>query len=75
MTKGTAVYHTLKGDIEKVHLVAGAGKVLTNDGENFWNCIDVDSADGWYEIDEPNFEEEVTVTDALAKLRELGVKI
>ena len=70
MTKGTAVYHTHKGDIEKIHLVADAGKVLTNDGESFWNCIDVDSADGWYEIDEPIESEETAEEETYGYSRE-----
>lgn len=38
---------------EMVRLVADEGKVLTNDGENFTYCIDTDTAEGWYEVDEP----------------------
>lgn len=36
---------------EMVRLVADEGKVLTKDGENFTDCIDTDTADGWYEVD------------------------
>ena len=39
--------------IEKVRLIADEGKVLTQDGETTYSCIDVDSTDGWYEIDAP----------------------
>jgi hypothetical protein len=30
--------------------------VLTNDGENFTSCADVESIDGWYEVDEETDE-------------------
>lgn len=35
----------------KFRLIADEHKVLTNDGENFTTCIDVDSTEGWYEVD------------------------
>lgn len=34
-------------------LVADEGKVITNDGENFHSVIDVDSVDGWQEVEKP----------------------
>lgn len=44
---------------ERILLTAAEGKVLTNDGGiTTWNCIAVDSADGWTEIDAPADEEE-----------------
>lgn len=39
--------------IEACRLVADEGKALTKDGKEFTPCVDVDSADGWYEVDEP----------------------
>lgn len=57
MIKGTAIWHTVHGDIEKIHLVANAGKFLTLDGISFWNCVDVDNDEGWYEVDIPDDEE------------------
>ena len=42
---------------EMVRLVADEGKLLTKDGENFTSCVDTDSADGWYEVDEPEESE------------------
>ena len=46
-----------------VRLYADEGKALTNDGgETVWNCIDVQSADGWTEIDAP---EEIEDSEAL----------
>lgn len=53
MIVGKAVWHVNGVEIEKVHLVAGQGKALTYDGLELWNCVDVDSADGWYEAYAP----------------------
>ena len=41
---------------EKYRLVADEGKVLTN-GEIITSCTDVESTEGWNEIDEPIEEE------------------
>ncbi len=38
---------------EKVRLIADEGKVLTLDGENLYRCLDVESTEGWYEVDAP----------------------
>ena len=38
---------------EMYRLVADEGKVLTNDGEHFTSCADVESIVGWYEVDAP----------------------
>ena len=44
---------------EYILLTAAEGKALTNDGGvTVWNCIAVDSADGWTEIDTPVLEDE-----------------
>lgn len=37
----------------RYRLIADEDKELTKDGENFTTCIDVDSPDGWYEVDIP----------------------
>lgn len=52
---------------ERILLRAAEGKALTNDGGvTTWNCIAVDSTDGWTEIDAPvDGEEEITDTEAL----------
>lgn len=42
---------------EMYRLVADEGKVLTN-GEIVTSCTDVESTDGWVEIDEPKEENE-----------------
>ena len=60
---------------ERILLTAAEGKALTNDdGVTVWNCIAVDSADGWVEIDAPVPEDEdATEADYKAALAELGV--
>lgn len=48
----------------RINLLAGAGKLLTNDGgETVYTCVDVDSVTGWTEIDAPG--EEISDTEAL----------
>ena len=60
---------------ECILLTAAEGKALTNDGGvTVWNCIAVDSADGWTEIDALAPEDEdATEADYIAALNELGV--
>lgn len=36
----------------RYRLIADEKKLLTNDGENFTPCIDVESTEGYYEVDE-----------------------
>lgn len=51
-----------KPDVEyttATRLIADEGKALTQDGENLTFCVDVDTADGWYEVDAPIEEEEI----------------
>lgn len=52
---------------ERILLTAAEGKALTNDGGiTAWNCIAVDSTDGWAEIDAPvDTGEEITDAEAL----------
>ena len=52
---------------ERILLTAAEGKALTNDdGVTVWNCIAVDSANGWTEIDAPAPEDdEISDTEAL----------
>lgn len=38
----------------KYRLIADEGKMLTNDDETFVSCIDVDSPEGYYEVDVHN---------------------
>ena len=75
MTIGEVI-NTVNGVVhERILLTAAEGKALTNDGGvTVWNCIAVDSADGWTEIDAPAPEDEdATEADYLAALNELGV--
>ena len=48
---------------ERVRIIADEGKAITKDGENLYIVLDVDSAEGFYEIDLP-VEPEETVTEA-----------
>lgn len=52
---------------ERILLTAAEGKALTNDGGiTVWNCIAVDSTNGWEEVDAPvDGGEEITDTEAL----------
>lgn len=53
---------------------AAEGKALTNDGGiTIWNCIAVDSADGWTEIDAPSEDEDTNEADYKTSLAELGI--
>ena len=38
---------------EMVRLVAGEGKLLTKDGESLTSCVDTETSEGWYEVEEP----------------------
>ncbi len=40
-----------------LRLIADEGKAITNDSKTFYSCIDVESADGWSEVD---YETEIT---------------
>ena len=59
MTIGKVI-NTINGVAhERILLTAAEGKALTNDsGVTVWNCIAVDSTDGWTEIDAPAPEDE-----------------
>ena len=51
---------------------ADDGKAVTNDGVTLWKSIDVESVDGWYEVDDPSEEDEdVTAADVLTELEGL----
>ena len=55
---GGVTVSPIKPDVEYTEmyrLVADEGKVLTN-GETLTTCADVESADGWSEIDVPEGE-------------------
>lgn len=59
---------------EMVRLVADEGKVLTKDGVNTTTCTDVESVEGWYEVDDPEgAPDDATEEDYINALAELGV--
>lgn len=39
---------------EAVRIIADEGKMLTIDGINYTQCADVESAEGWFEVDAPD---------------------
>lgn len=45
-------------------LIADEGKAVTNDGTNWYTCIDVQDSAGWYEINEPDESEDPSNYDA-----------
>ena len=45
---------------ELVRIVADEGKRITQDGETLYIVIDQEASDGWYEVDDPQSEQEVT---------------
>ena len=56
---GGVTVSPIKPDVdytEMYRLVADEGKALTKDGVNATTCIDVESAEGWYEVDAPEEE-------------------
>ena len=58
---------------EMYRLIADEGKVITQDGINLAACLDTDTLEGWYEIDEPTEDpdkplpgDEISDSEALA---------
>ena len=74
MTIGKVI-NTINGVAhERILLTAAEGKALTNDGGiTIWNCIAVDSADGWTEIDAPSEDEDTNEADYKTSLAEIGI--
>ena len=61
-----------EGEYEPMYrLVADEGMALTKDGENLTSCADVESVEGWYEVEAA--EGEATEEDYLDALNKLGV--
>ena len=55
-----------------VRLVADEGKALTLDGVSFSVSSDVNSTDGWYEVDAPtDYSDEVTDEEFLSMISEV----
>lgn len=65
MTRRPIIYTYGNGTKRRrINLVADSGKLLTNDGGvTTYTCVDVDTTDGWTEIDAPG--EDITDTEAL----------
>lgn len=65
MTQRPIIYTYGDGTTHRrINLLAGDGKLLTNDGGvTTYTCVDVDTTDGWTEIDAPG--EEISDTEAL----------
>ena len=65
MTQRPIIYTYGDGTTRRrINLLAGDGKLLTNDGGMMtYTCVDVDSVTGWEEIDAPG--EEISDTEAL----------
>lgn len=70
MTTREVTYTYGNGNVEiKTRIIADEGKAVTNDGENFYGSIDVDSTEGWYEVDDPDpVPEEPTAEEVLSIL-------
>lgn len=47
-------------EVAGYRLIAAEGKLITNDGVNLYCCKDVENVEGYYEVDEPTEESEVT---------------
>ena len=58
--------------IPKLRLFADEDKAVTNNGVDTYFCIDVDSAEGWYEIDAPDPEKEANAQDYQEALEVFG---
>ena len=50
---------------EMLRLIADDGKLLTQDGQVTSPCTDVETADGWYEVDAPEEEAEIFETEVI----------
>ncbi len=50
---------------EMYRLIADEGKLLTVNGSDTTPCVDVESAEGWYEVDAQEEETEIFETEVL----------
>jgi hypothetical protein len=56
---GGVTVSPVKPDVEYTEMyriIADEGKALTQNGEELYSCLDVASVEGWYEVDDPNYE-------------------
>ena len=56
---------------EMYRIIADEDKAVTQDGVNVAPCVDVESVEGWYEVDAPDVD--ATDKDYQNALEELGV--
>lgn len=71
MTTIEKTYHYGNGTNKTMtRIYADEGKAVTQDGETLWKSIDVESTDGWYEVDDPD-DAEAIPEDILAAMEEL----
>lgn len=57
---------------EVFRIIADEGKVLTQNGTDLCQVIDVNTTDGWYEVDDPaNLNRQYTETDEPIEQTEL----
>lgn len=52
----------------KTRIYADEGKAVTADGQNFYGSIDVDSTEGWYEVDDPDPVPEELIAEELLSI-------
>lgn len=63
MTTTEKIYHYGNGTTKTMtRIYADEGKAVTQDGKTLWKSIDVESTDGWYEVDDPD-EDEASIED------------
>lgn len=44
------------GDYELLYrVIADEGKLVTDNGEDLYYCVDVEATEGWYEVNDPNW--------------------
>lgn len=62
---------------ETYRIIADEGKAVTLDGIDLRPVVDTDSTAGWYEVDDPEYEnpDEATESDYQTALREMGVDV
>lgn len=76
---GKVTVSTEKPDCDFVlrfRLIADEEMLLTIDGENFTSCVDVESTEGWYEVNAKDFSTSTNTAseaDYIAALESLGV--
>jgi hypothetical protein len=44
---------------EAYRIIADEGKAITLNGVDLFGCVDVDTVDGWYEVEDPRTKNEL----------------